>query len=60
MAYDNIEALIDEHCEKFPHERLIFADEQAKRIAIKILCINIKFSGTHHNNDRPRFLENLS
>lgn len=45
--------------EKMPHSRMIFKDKNARNIAIKILCLYIKFSQQLHANDRPRMTENL-
>jgi len=55
MDVDNIM----DYSEKLPHLRLVFKDQEAKNIAIKILCLHIRYSGVHHNNDRPRLTENL-
>lgn len=45
--------------EKMPHSRMIFKDKLARNIAIKILCLYIKFAQSLHANDRPRMTENL-
>lgn len=45
--------------EKMPHSRMIFKDSTARNIAIKILCLYIKFSQQLNANDRPRITENL-
>ena len=45
--------------EKMPHSRMIFKDRVARDIAIKILCLYIRFAQSLHANDRPRMTENL-
>ena len=45
--------------EKMPHSRMIFKDSTARNIAIKILCLYIKFSQQLNANDRPRITQNL-
>lgn len=40
--------------DKMPHARMIFKDKSARNIAIKILCLYIKFSQQLNSNDRPR------
>ena len=45
--------------EKMPHARMVFRDKTARNIAVKILCLYIKFSLQLHANDRPRMTENL-
>ena len=45
--------------EKMPHSRMIFKEKAARDIAIKILCLYIKFAQPLHANDRPRMTENL-
>jgi hypothetical protein len=59
MSYKNLPEVTQLHCDKLPHLRLVFKDEEAKRIAIKILCLHIRYSTLHHNNDRPRLTENM-
>ena len=45
--------------EKMPHTRMIFKNRTSRNIAIKILCLYIRFSQQLHANDRPRMAENL-
>jgi len=59
MNYDNFKEVAKHNIEKLPHLRLIFKDEEAKSIAIKILLLHIRYSTAHHTNDRPRLTENL-
>lgn len=59
MKYSNLSELTRRHPDKFPHLRLVFKDTESKKIAIKILCLHIRYSAVHHNNDRPRLTENM-
>ena len=59
MRYSDLPKLSQLYPEKFPHLRLVFKDEESKKIAIKILCLHIRYSAVHHNNDRPRLTENM-
>mmetsp|Transcript_28671 Transcript_28671/g.43298 ORF Transcript_28671/g.43298 Transcript_28671/m.43298 type:complete len:81 (+) Transcript_28671:3093-3335(+) len=42
-----------------PHMRMIFKDEEALRITIKLLCLYIRQQPSHHPNERPRLIESL-
>jgi len=59
MNYPDFEKIASNYTEKLPHLRLVFKDDQVCNIAIKILCLHIRFSSLHHNNDRARLIENL-
>jgi hypothetical protein len=59
MNYDHFEDITKANQQKLPHFRMIFKDREARNIAIKILFLHIRYSTTHHNNDRPRLTENL-
>jgi len=58
MDYKGVEKLAQLTPSKFPHLRLVFKDQAAMKIAIKLICLNIRYSGHHNNNDRPRLTEN--
>jgi hypothetical protein len=60
MKYLNVEKLARLEPQKFPHIRMVMKDELAIKVAIKMLCLNIRFSTSHHNNDKPRLTENCS
>lgn len=59
MEYPDVEGLAQLFPYKFPQQRLIMKDQEVVNIVIKLVCLNIKYSGTYHNNDRPRLIENL-
>ena len=58
MDYKNLSKLATQVPQKFPHLRLIVKDESGLKIAIKMLCLSIRYSTSHHNNERPRMTEN--
>lgn len=58
MDYLNLEKLATQVPQKFPHLRLIIKDDTAMKIAIKMICLSIRYSTSHHNNERPRMTEN--
>ena len=50
--------VICQNQEKLPHQRLVFNNEEAKCIAIKILLLQIKYSTNHHNSEsRQKLLD---
>ena len=57
LEYENLSDSVRKYPEKFPHQRLVFKDQDAKHIAIKIVCLTIRFSGAFNNTDRPRLTE---
>jgi endonuclease III-like uncharacterized protein len=59
MDYPDFDNLAKNFTEKLPHIRLVFKDEQVSYIAIKMLCLHIRYANFYHNNDRPRLVENL-
>lgn len=59
MDYPDVDKLAQLYPHKFPHQRLIMKDQEVIDIVIKLICLNIRYSGTYHNNDRPRLVENL-
>ena len=56
MRYSD--SVIQRHQEKLPQQRLLFNNQEAKSIAIKILLLQIKYSTNHHNSEsRQKILD---
>ena len=49
-----------ENKQKLPHQRLVFKDDEALKLAVKMLCLHIRYYNQHNNNDRPRLTTVLS
>lgn len=58
MSYSS-EVLL-ENKQKLPHQRLVFKDDEALKLAVKMLCLHIRHYNQHNNNDRPRLTTVLS